>query len=62
LVIQSLADTGVFPADANAIYDLLASMDKELYMVKGDHYLQTPDTARDDVSDLIVDWLARQDA
>ena len=60
LVIQSLADTGVFPADAKAIYDLLASTDKEMYMIKGDHYLQTPDTARDDVSDLIVAWLARQ--
>jgi len=62
LVIQSLADTGVFPSDAKAIYDTLSSIDKELYMVKGDHYLQTPETARDDVADMIVDWLARHKA
>ena len=62
LVIQSLADTGVFPSDAKAIYDTLSSIDKELYMVKGDHYLQTPETARDDVADMIVDWLARHNA
>ena len=62
LVIQSLADTGVFPSDAKAIYDTLSSIDKELYMVKGDHYLQTPETARDDVADMIADWLARHNA
>ena len=57
LVIQSLGDTGVFPSDAQAIHDALASTDKTLEMITGDHYLQTPETARDQVADLIVDWL-----
>ena len=59
LVIQSLADTGVFPSDAQGIFDALGTDDKELHLVKGDHYLETPDTARDDVADLIVAWLEK---
>lgn len=62
LVIQSLGDTGVFPSDAQAIYDGLASEDKELQFVSGDHYLQEPNDARDNVADLIDDWLQRHGA
>ena len=58
LVIQSLADTGVFPSDAEAIYGSLASEDKELHMIEGDHYLQQPHDARDRVADLIDNWLS----
>jgi esterase/lipase len=57
LVVQSTGDTGVFPSDAKAIYDALASKDKTLEVVAGDHYLETPDNARDEVADLIVGWL-----
>ena len=57
LVVQSTADTGVFPSDAQGIYDALASDDKHLEMVPGDHYLESPSDARDRVADLIVDWL-----
>ncbi|MCZ6619501.1 MAG: alpha/beta hydrolase [Gammaproteobacteria bacterium] len=57
LVVQSTSDTGVFPSDAKAIFEALASEDKTLEMVTGDHYLETPDTARNDVADLIVGWL-----
>ncbi len=57
LVIQSTADTGVFPSDAQAIYDALGSRDKVLHMVEGDHYLEQPDNARDRVADMIADWL-----
>ena len=62
LVIQSLGDTGVFPSDARAIHDALASTDKTLEMITGDHYLQTPETARDHVADLITDWLKSRNA
>ena len=62
LVIQSLGDTGVFPSDAHAIYDGLASEDKELQFVSGDHYLQEPKDSRDNVADLIDDWLHRHGA
>ena len=61
LVIQSTADTGVFPGDAKEIYDALASEDKHLEMIPGDHYLETPTNARDDVADLIANWLARHE-
>jgi pimeloyl-ACP methyl ester carboxylesterase len=57
LVVQSTADQGCFPSDAKAIFDALGSEDKRLEMVPGDHYLLDPPDARDDVADLIADWL-----
>ncbi len=57
LVIQSDADTGVFPSDAKTIFQQLSSSDKELQMIGGDHYLQEPKDARADVADLIHGWL-----
>ena len=60
LVIQSLGDTGVFPSDAQAIYESLGSEDKQLVMIEGDHYLESPANARNDTSDLIVGWLRAQ--
>ena len=57
LVVQSTGDTGVFPSDAKAIFDELASDDKRLEMIAGDHYLETPSDARDNVADLIAAWL-----
>jgi pimeloyl-ACP methyl ester carboxylesterase len=58
LVIQSMADTGVFPGDARAIFDALGSTDKHLEMITGDHYLESPGDARDGVADMIADWIA----
>jgi fermentation-respiration switch protein FrsA (DUF1100 family) len=58
LVIQSDADTGVFPSDARAIYEGLGAQDQLLELVAGDHYLQQPGNAREEVADLIVAWLA----
>ena len=57
LVIQSDADTGVFPSDARAIFDALGADDKHLEMIPGDHYLTTPGDARDKVADMIADWV-----
>lgn len=57
LVLQSLADTGVFPSDAKGIHDLLGSSDKTLKLTTGDHYLTQPEDARDVHADLIADWL-----
>ena len=56
-IIQSDADTGVFPSDMQAIYDSLASTDKRVEMVEGDHYLADPGDARDKVADMIAGWL-----
>ena len=57
LVIQSRADTGVFPGDAKQIFDALASENKTLEFMAGDHYLQAPKGARDEVADRISLWL-----
>ena len=57
LVIQSTADTGVFPSDAQAIHNALGATDKRLEMIPGDHYLENPGDARDGVADMIADWL-----
>jgi len=62
LVVQSMADCGVFPVDAHTIHDNLAAEDKTIEFVAGDHYLQTPGTARDDVADLVGGWLAARGA
>lgn len=62
LVVQSMADTGVFPSDAHAIHAALASADKTLEFIPGDHYLVEPEDARDSVADLIVAWLQARGA
>lgn len=57
LVIQSTADTGVFPSDAEAIFEALASPDKTKDLVPGDHYLVEPTGARAAVADRIAAWV-----
>ena len=57
LVVQSLGDTGVFPSDARAIHDALGARDKRLELVTGDHYLESPPTARREVADSIAAWV-----
>lgn len=57
LVVQSMADTGVFPVDARVIHDNLAAEDKRLEFIPGDHYLQNPGNAREGVADLVASWL-----
>jgi pimeloyl-ACP methyl ester carboxylesterase len=58
LVIQSMADTGVFPSDARAIHQSLAARDKELQFLRGDHYLTDPSDSRDEVADRIDAWVS----
>ncbi len=60
LVVQSTADTGVFPSDARAVFDGLASNDKELRWVPGDHYLENPAGARNAVAGLVHDWVSNR--
>jgi pimeloyl-ACP methyl ester carboxylesterase len=55
LVIQSTADQGCYPSDAHAIHDAIATPDKRLEFVPGDHYL-TRD--REDVARMIAEWAA----
>jgi len=57
LVIQSLADTGVFPSDAYKIFSFLGSTDKNLEFVKGAHYFEESDANRTAVADLMAAWI-----
>jgi hypothetical protein len=50
----------VFPSDARRIHEALASEDKQLQMIEGDHYLLKPEGARDGVADLIADWVHKR--
>jgi len=54
IVIQSMADRGVFPSDARAIHEALASTDTSLELVPGEHYFE--DGGRDELADLIASW------
>jgi pimeloyl-ACP methyl ester carboxylesterase len=56
LVIQSDADAGVFPSDARAIHDALGAEDRTLVTIPGDHYLTSPEGAREDAAERIADW------
>jgi hypothetical protein len=47
----------VFPSDAHGIHDALGAADKTLEFMGGDHYLTSPDGARDEVADRIVAWV-----
>ena len=57
LVLQSLADTGVFPSDARAIFEQIGSTQKDLQFFAGDHYLTAPESARDEVTERICSWV-----
>ena len=48
----------MFPSQAQELFDAIASTDKRLEHVAGDHYFQEPAGARDDVADLIAAWVA----
>jgi pimeloyl-ACP methyl ester carboxylesterase len=55
LVVQSLADRGVFPSDARAIHDALAAEDKTLELLPGAHYFE--DTGPAAIADLVAAWI-----
>jgi hypothetical protein len=59
LVINAEQDTGVYPSDAQRIYDALASDDKEQIAIDTDHYFTTPG-ARSEKADTIARWIAKR--
>ncbi len=61
LVVQSLGDAGVFPSDAQAMFDALGSDDKVLELPPGDHYFQHHGS-RDELADLITSWVGSKGA
>jgi len=57
LLIHADADCGVFPSQAQDIFDGIAATDKEFVTVPGDHYFLEPHDARDRVADLVAEWV-----
>jgi len=57
LVVQSMADMGVFPSDAHKIFNALSSKDKKLEFLPGAHYFEDSQANRDRVADLMADWI-----
>jgi pimeloyl-ACP methyl ester carboxylesterase len=57
LVVQSMADMGVFPSDARRIHASLASPDKTLEFVPGAHYFEDSEASRTRVIDLMTAWI-----
>lgn len=59
LVINAEQDTGVYPSDAQRVYDALASTDKQKCSIDSDHYFTTPG-ARSEQADTIAKWIAKR--
>ena len=59
LVVQSMADMGVFPSDARAIFAALAAQDKTLEFVPGAHYFEDSELHRNRAADLMAGWIDR---
>ena len=59
LVVQGTADEGVTPRDAQGIFDLVGSTNKELRMVPGAHYFEDSEADRRDAATVIFDWTDR---
>ncbi|MCH9667192.1 MAG: lysophospholipase [Actinomycetia bacterium] len=59
LVINADQDTGVYPSDAQRIYNALAGSDKTQRTIDTDHYFTTPG-ARTLKADTIAEWIARR--
>ncbi|TXI66112.1 MAG: alpha/beta hydrolase [Mycolicibacterium mageritense] len=59
LVINADQDTGVYPSDAQRIYDALAATDKTRCSIDTDHYFTTPG-ARSEQADTIARWIAKR--
>ncbi len=60
LVVQGSSDLGVFPSDAEQIFENIGSEDKELQMIKGSHYFNGGPDERKDVAALVSDWVAKR--
>lgn len=57
IVIQGMADAGVYPSDSHILHDALGAADKQLHFVKGGHYFEDSVEERHAVADLIADWV-----
>lgn len=57
LVVQSMADMGVFPSDARKIFDSIAASDKSLELIPGAHYFEDSEPNRERAIGLMATWI-----
>ena len=57
LVVQGTGDTGVFPSDAQIIFDNIGSSDKRLELIPGEHYFEDSEEVRQNAVDLVAAWI-----
>jgi pimeloyl-ACP methyl ester carboxylesterase len=60
LVVQSMADMGVFPSDARKIFGSIAAGDKMLEFVPGAHYFEDDEARREAAIDLMAKWIGER--
>jgi len=60
LVVQSMADMGVFPSDARKIFESIAADDKTLEFVPGAHYFEDNEAQRESAIDLMAGWISER--
>ena len=60
LVVQGMADTGVFPSDAQKILDSIGTPDKALHLITGQHYFEDSRQVREDMAGQLTDWVSRR--
>jgi esterase/lipase len=60
LVVQSMADMGVFPSDARKIFGSLAADDKTLEFVPGAHYFEDCEAQREAAIELMAQWIGER--
>lgn len=59
LVVQSMADMGVFPSDARKIFESIAAHDKTLEFLPGAHYFEDSEKSRTNAIDLMAAWISK---
>jgi predicted dienelactone hydrolase len=60
LVVQGVADMGVFPSDARKIFGSIAATDKTLELVPGAHYFEESEANRERAIDLMASWISER--
>ncbi len=60
LLIDATRDSGVFPSDTQAILASVAAKDLTHRSVVGDHYFLDEAGARDEVADIIAEWVGER--
>lgn len=60
LVVQGMSDLGVFPSDAEQIFENIGSVDKNLQLIPGSHYFEDSDEVRNEAATLVSDWVVER--